>query len=84
MASSRVPSPVGRPTFPPPPPPPPSIEALMLDLSLIEEPLFKDSNEEVISALGAMVFILCKATFSSRKVALVAKKEASYCWWDSC
>ena len=78
MASLRVPSPVGRPTSPP------SIEVPMLDLSLIEELVLKDPNEEVISALGAVVFVLCKATFSSRKVALVAKKEASYRWGDSC
>ena len=28
--------------------------------------------------------ILCKVAFSSLKAALVAKKEASCCWWDSC
>ena len=27
--------------------------------------------------------MLHKEEFSSHKVALVAKKEANYCWWDS-
>ena len=33
---------------------PPSIEALISDLSLFEEPLLKDLNEEVISSLGSV------------------------------
>ena len=32
----------------------PSLEALMFDLSLFEESLLKDPNEEVLSSLGAV------------------------------
>ena len=31
---------------------PPSLEALMFDLSLLEEPLLKDSDKEVLTSLG--------------------------------
>ena len=48
MASSGNTSSREKPTFPP------SLEVLMFDLSLFEEPLLKDSGEEVFSLLGAV------------------------------
>ena len=46
MASSGAPSPMEKPT------PSLSLEALMSDSLLFEEPLPKDPDEEVVSALG--------------------------------
>ena len=48
MASSGAPSPMENPMSPP------SLEALMSDSSLFEEPVFKEPDEEVIFALGAV------------------------------
>ena len=48
VASSEPPPSVEKPTSPH------FLEALMSDLSLFEEPLLKDPNEEVISSLGSV------------------------------
>ena len=45
---SELRSSVGKPASPP------SLEALMVDQSLFEEPLLNDSNEEAISSLGSV------------------------------
>ena len=53
------------------------------------EKLHVDSNRaELWGIVGLLrrgvVAVLRKAAFSSCKAALVAKKEANCCWWDSC